>query len=96
MDEGNTDELYQGDGRLQMAESLRAQHPDITTIYHKFGIQRVEGEVTQRAQHLVDYSGFKRNVLKLAQETIDNPPQGVNEYNMVLKEFAEGSKELEK
>ncbi len=55
---GNTDELYkQGegfDGRLAMAESLKEQHPDVTTVTRKWG----------RWQHHVDYSRFKRNQLK--------------------------------
>jgi hypothetical protein len=48
---GNTDELYQGDGRLRMAESLRDQHPDCVTITRKWN----------RWQHQVDYSKFKNN-----------------------------------
>lgn len=52
---GNTDELYKDDGRLKMAESLRDQHPDIVKITEKWG----------RFQHHVDYSGFKKNKLKL-------------------------------
>jgi hypothetical protein len=68
---------YQGDGRLKMAQELVAKHPDVTTIFQKFG----------RSQHLVDYSSFKKNKLKLKQEFIDNPPQGVNNYSMVLKEI---------
>lgn len=50
---GNTDDLYQMDGRLQMAESLVAQHPDVVTVTEKWG----------RPQHLVDYSPFKKNKL---------------------------------
>lgn len=69
---GNTDELYQGDGRLKMAQSLQQQHPDIVRITRKWG----------RYQHLVDYSGFKNNVLV----PIDNlqVPEGINEYGMKL------------
>jgi hypothetical protein len=74
---GNMDELYQGDGREKMAESLRAQHPDITTRRWKFG----------RWQHVVDYSSFKANKLKLKQEVIDNPPTGINNYNMIFREM---------
>lgn len=62
---GNTTELYGGDGcsatrntdttgRLQMAESLREQHPDIATVVRRFG----------RWHHKVDYRGFRANVLK--------------------------------
>jgi hypothetical protein len=50
---GNTDDLYAGDGRLQMALSLVAQHPDCVRVTRKWG----------RWQHLVDYRPFKRNRL---------------------------------
>ena len=50
---GNTDELYAGNGRLRMAESLRDQHPDIVSITEKWG----------RPQHHVDYRIFRRNKL---------------------------------
>jgi hypothetical protein len=69
---GNTEELYKEDGRLKMAESLREQHPDVTTITWKWG----------RWQHQVDYSGFKRNALKLHPGVVI--PDGSNNYNMVL------------
>jgi hypothetical protein len=70
---GNTDELYQDDGRLQMAESLREQHPDITKITWRFN----------RWQHCVDYSGFRKNKLIL-KEGIDITPD-INEYGMTLE-----------
>lgn len=54
---GNTDELYEGNGRLRMAESLQAQHPDCVTITEKWG----------RPQHHVDYSRFRENKLKLRE-----------------------------
>lgn len=54
---GNTDILYKQqdgfDGRLEMAKSLQAQHPDVTKIVWKWG----------RWQHSVDYSQFKKNKL---------------------------------
>lgn len=50
---GNTDELYQGDGRLKMALSLQEQHPDVVTVGWKWG----------RPQHQVYYGRFKRNRL---------------------------------
>jgi len=55
MSGGNTDELYQEDGRLKMAESLRDQHPDVVTITRKW----------DRWQHQVNYEPFKRNALVL-------------------------------
>lgn len=71
---GNTDELYQGDGRLLMAQSLQQQHPDVVTITRKWG----------RWQHQVDYRPFKKNRL-IKREGVEIP-QGVNNYGMVLKQ----------
>ena len=70
---GNTDELYQGDGRLRMAQSLQRQHPDVVKIARKWG----------RWQHQVNYRPFKGNkpILKKGV-TI---PQGINNYGMVLE-----------
>lgn len=42
---GNTDELYAGDGRKKMAESLAKQHPDVARV----------GKRWNRAQHIVNY-----------------------------------------
>jgi hypothetical protein len=50
---GNSDELYQDDGRLKMAQSLCEQHPDVSTITWKWG----------RWQHQVNYEPFKKNKL---------------------------------
>lgn len=69
---GNTDELYQGDGRLKMAQSLIEQHPDVTTMAWKWG----------RWQHVVDYSPFKANrLIKRPDVVIPTEP---NEYGMKL------------
>ena len=54
MQGGNTEDLYRGDGRLAMAESLREQHPDVVKVAQKWG----------RWQHEVNYSKFKRNKLR--------------------------------
>jgi hypothetical protein len=69
---GNTDELYADDGRLQMARSLKKQHPDVTKIVKKWG----------RWQHQVDYSRFKRNKL-VKRDDVEIMP-GVNNYGMKL------------
>lgn len=69
---GNTDELYQGNGRLKMAESLRLQHPDVVTVKWKW----------HRWQHVVDYRPFKRNRLIFKPNvSLSAEP---NEYDMVL------------
>lgn len=69
---GNTNALYQDDGRLKMAQSLVAQHPDVTRIVWKYG----------RWQHKVDYSRFKHNRLIKRDDFI--MPTGNNEYGMKL------------
>ena len=70
---GNTDELYQGDGRLRMAQSLQEQHPDVVKITWKWG----------RWQHQVDYRPFRKNKLILKPGVVI--PDAPNNYGMVLK-----------
>ena len=53
---GNSDELYAGDGRKEMMESLIKQHPDCVRAGKKWG----------RCQHVVDYTRFKSNRLVFA------------------------------
>jgi len=72
---GNTDELYQDDGRLKMAKSLQEQHPDICTITWKFG----------RWQHQVNYDVFKKN--KLRRKNIEIK-QGIDNYDMILTKMS--------
>ena len=72
---GNTDELYRGDGRWEMAESLRKQHPDVLTITQKWN----------RWQHSVDYSRFKRN--KLQPKRTAFVSDGVDNCGMYLKQL---------
>lgn len=74
---GNTDELYQGDGRKIMAESLAEQHPDVATVTWKFG----------RWHHQVDYRRFKTN--KLIKKSNIEIPKKVNNYGMKIKEYDE-------
>lgn len=74
---GNTDELYKQnkevDGRLRMAESLRAQHPDCVTVVWKWG----------RWQHCVDYSRWRSNRLVLRPGVrVSSKP---NNYNLTLR-----------
>lgn len=69
---GNTDELYQDDGRLKMALSLQRQHPDVVKVGRRCG----------RWQHIVNYRPFKGNKL-VKKEGIDIP-QGIDNYGMVL------------
>jgi len=69
---GNTDELYKGDGRKKMAESLAEQHPDIAKVVWKF----------KRWHHQVNYKPFKKNKLILKDNIIIK--KGINNYGMVL------------
>jgi uracil-DNA glycosylase len=69
---GNT-EIYQVDGRKQMAESLREQHPDVTKVTRKW----------HRVQHQVNYKPFKRNKLILKPGVVIL--EGTDEFGMELK-----------
>lgn len=74
---GNTDTLYRRtadyDGRLEMARSLRRQHPDVVEICRRWG----------RWQHLVNYAPFRGNkLLRNPAAIVDGAP---NEYGMVLR-----------
>ena len=52
---GNTDILYaKTDDRLEFAQSLAEQHPDVVNVTRKFG----------RWHHNVNYKPFKKNILK--------------------------------
>lgn len=70
---GNTDELYEGDGRLEMAQSLVDQHPDVVRLTKRFG----------RYQHLVDYRPFRANVL-VRKDGVE-VKQGTDDYGMVFE-----------
>jgi len=74
---GNTEELYNtGDNRLEFAESLQKQHPDVVKITKKkFG----------RFHHQVDYRKFLTN--KLILKTNLKVPMGINNYGMSLKSY---------
>jgi len=70
---GNTDELYAGDGRLLMAQSLQEQHPDVVKIVRKWG----------RWQHHVHYRVFKDNKLKPKPGVVISPEE--NNYGMEME-----------
>jgi hypothetical protein len=56
---GNTP-VYQDDGRLQMAQQLVDQHPDVVRLGWRWG----------RPQHVVDYRLFERNKLILKPDAV--------------------------
>ena len=71
---GNTDTIYnQGDDRLEFAESLVKQHPDVAKVTWKFN----------RWHHQVNYKPFKKN--KLIRKPNIEIKEQVNEYGMYLK-----------
>ena len=74
---GNTEELYKGDGRLKMAQSLEEQHPDIVKVSWKW----------DRWQHHVDYRMFEKN--KLIKKDGLKIQEGFNNYGMALKEYTD-------
>jgi len=74
MSGGNTSDLYKGNGRQLMAESLQAQHPDIVKIDKRWN----------RYQHVVDYKVFKDN--KLMKKPGLEIPDHINDYGMKLVE----------
>ena len=73
---GNTDALYQKDGRLQMALSLQRQHPDVVCVGTRWG----------RYQHVVNYRPFAGNKLRLKPGFDRSRIPAHNEYGMILPE----------
>ena len=64
---GNTDELYQGDGRLTMAKELQRRWPHVTTITRKYG----------RPQHHIAWRKFDTPLkLKPDIDLAAVPPNG--------------------
>ncbi len=75
---GNTDSIYNtGDNRLEFAESLKRQHPDIVEVVWKFN----------RWHHSVNYEVFKKNELKLIPG--QDIKEGINNYGMTLARINE-------
>jgi hypothetical protein len=72
---GNTDSVYaETDNRLEFAQSLVNQHPDVAKVTKKFG----------RWHHQVNYKPFKKNILKFRDNYV--PKYGVNNYGMILNQ----------
>lgn len=67
---GNTKEFYAKEGTLPKSQMQVAMHPDVSRLVWRFG----------RWHHHVDYSSFRRNVLK-KREDIDIPREP-NNYGM--------------
>jgi hypothetical protein len=72
---GNTDTIYNsGDNRLEFAQSLQRQHPDIVKVVFRYG----------RWHHDVNYDVFENN--KLIKKDGLVIPDGINNYGMILKQ----------
>ena len=70
---GNTNEVYGNtNNRLEFAESLKNQHPDVVDVVWKFN----------RWHHQVNYKPFKKNKLIKISET--GNMEKINNYGMVL------------
>ena len=80
---GNTDLLYQQDGRKRMAKALVDQHPDVVTMSWKFN----------RWQHHVDYRSFRKNKLIKKEGLVI--PEGTNNYGMKLVEITDTVKDVD-
>lgn len=75
---GNTDDLYQGDGRLKMARSLERQWPGVVTTKRRF----------DRPQHVIK-SAWRKFDTPLIRRTDIEWPTGVDEYGMTLESVTE-------
>jgi len=73
---GNTESLYRRqsgfDGRLEMAKSLKEQHPELVKITQKW----------DRWQHHVDYSGFSQKLKRKPNLKLEKV---INNHGMALK-----------
>lgn len=73
---GNTDVMYKGDGRMQMARMLEKHWPEYVKVYRRFG----------REQHTVDWPKFRSNPPFILRDDIDldSLPRW-DEYGLELK-----------
>jgi hypothetical protein len=84
---GNTDQLYQGEGRLKMARTLESMWPGIVTTKWRFG----------RPQHVIknSWKDFKTPLIR--KKDIDWDNLQIDNYGMKLTKVEEiKSKELKK
>jgi len=70
---GNTDDLYQGDGRCVMSRTLERQWPGVVKTTRRFN----------RPQHVIDWAKFKAPLIRKA----DPPP--VPDYGIRLVQVAD-------
>ena len=76
---GNSDTLYQGDGRLKMARALERMWPGVVTVDRRFN----------RPQHVVNWKKFDTPLrLKPGVNLAALSAQGPQEYGMTLAQVA--------
>ena len=75
---GNENIYEETNDRLEFAQSLVEQHPDVAKVTRKFG----------RWHHQVDYKPFRKN--KLIRKRGLELKQQINDYGMVLKSIKNG------
>jgi hypothetical protein len=76
---GNTDALYQGDGRLRMARQLERMWPGVVTVDRRWG----------RPQHIVKAAWTKFDTPRKLKPGVDlEALRARNEYGMELRELA--------
>lgn len=76
---GNSDELYKGDGRLQMARSLERMWPGVVETKRRF----------QRPQHVVKDSWRKFDTPLILKDGVNLTKMGTNNYGMELRQVKE-------
>ena len=76
---GNTDQLYKGDGRLEMARTLERAWPYAVDVKRRF----------QRPQHVVKNQWQKFDTQLIRRKDIDWEAIKENKYDMKLVQVAE-------
>jgi len=76
---GNTDELYGGDGRLEMARTLEGWWPGVVRVDRRF----------QRPQHVIDWKRFKQPLIRRGDESDWELLPEQDEYGLTLRQVGE-------
>lgn len=76
---GNTEDLYQGDGRLEMSRSLQRAWPGIVDVKMRYG----------RHAHVIDWTRFADAPALRLRPGVDLDALEPNEYGLTLKAVSE-------
>lgn len=79
---GNTDDLYQGDGRMVMARTLEQMWPGVVTVVRRF----------QRAQHMIDWRKLKQPLIPKPGYDPEGLPDS-DEYGLQLQQVRDFKRE---